>query len=142
MAFQQELYKKDFYAWCFQQAALLKDKNYGILDMENIIEELESMGGNQEYQLINRLKQLFIHLLKCKYQPEKRTRSWELSIIDQRDMISFLIYKNPSLKHCFDECVKQAYKFSRTLAAKQTGLSLKNFPTEMPFTSEEALKED
>jgi hypothetical protein len=39
-----DLYEKDFYAWCFEQADLIKQGNFQKLDIENLVEEMESLG--------------------------------------------------------------------------------------------------
>lgn len=112
------------------------------LDLENLKEEILEMGKWKRGQLENRLEKLFLHLLKWIYQPEKRSRSWRDSIEDQRDRISFLIKKNPSLNSCLQECVEDSYQFSRKMASRETKISLKAFPETMPFTFEEAMDDN
>ena len=77
-------YEIDFYAWTQKQAELLRNKNIDSLDWENIAEEIESMGRSEKRQLKNRLKVLIMHLLKWQFQPNLRSRSWELTIKEQR----------------------------------------------------------
>jgi len=62
-------YDIDFYAWTNRQAELLRAGNLTALDIENIAEEIEDMGKNLKRELENRLKVLFMHLLKWQYQP-------------------------------------------------------------------------
>ncbi|MTJ11483.1 DUF29 domain-containing protein [Anabaena sp. UHCC 0187] len=40
----QLLYEQDFYAWVEQTADLLKSRNWEILDLENLIEEVVDLG--------------------------------------------------------------------------------------------------
>ncbi|MEC4817035.1 MAG: DUF29 family protein [Scytonema sp. PMC 1069.18] len=42
---------------------------------------------------------LFSHLLKWQYQPERRSKSWERTIREQRKRISLLLDDSPSLKY-------------------------------------------
>ena len=46
------------------------------LDIDNLIEEIDSIGRRDKREIYSRLKVLLIHLLKWKYQPQKCTPSW------------------------------------------------------------------
>ncbi len=48
------LYERDFYAWANEQAALLRAGKLDSADIENIAEEIESMGRSEKRELINR----------------------------------------------------------------------------------------
>jgi hypothetical protein len=136
----QNLYQKDFYAWCYAQANCIRSGEK--IDMEHIAEELELMGGNQSDQLINRFSVLFMHLLKLIYQPSKKKKGWINSVGEQRDRIELLIEDNPSLKGRLSDWVSKGYRLARKDASRETGLPLKTFPEQMPFTLEQALNED
>ena len=58
------LYDTDFYAWTAEQAALLRAGRLSEADVENIAEEIESMGRSERRELVSRLTVLFVHLLK------------------------------------------------------------------------------
>jgi hypothetical protein len=73
-------YETDFYGWTQQQAHLLKTGCLSSLDVANLIEEIETMGRSEKRELDSRLMVLLVHLLKWKYQPKRRGRSWELTI--------------------------------------------------------------
>lgn len=77
-------YENDFYGWTQQQAALLKAGRLNDLDIVNLIEEIETMGRSEKRELQSRLMVLLVHLLKWKYQPARRGRSWLLTIKGQR----------------------------------------------------------
>ena len=70
------LYERDFYAWANEQAALLRAGKLDSADIENIAEEIESMGRSEKRELINRLAVLLLHLLKWRFQPGLRGNSW------------------------------------------------------------------
>ncbi|MBF0467242.1 MAG: DUF29 domain-containing protein, partial [Nitrospirae bacterium] len=69
------------------------------MDVENIAEEIESMGRSEKKELINRLSVLIMHLLKFQYQPQRQqySNSWIETITNQRTEIEFLLEDNPSL---------------------------------------------
>jgi hypothetical protein len=141
MTTHKNLYEKDFAAWCFSQAKILKIGQLRDLDVENIIEELESMGKQQRRTFTNLLEKVFMHLLKWMYQPTYRSKSWQNSINHHRKKAEFAIRDNPSLKSSLDQCVLEAYDLARTEAANETGLDIEIFPEAPPFTYEDAMKE-
>lgn len=62
-------YEQDFYGWTMEQAALLKSGRLNELDIQNLIEEVETMGRSEKRALESRLSVLLLHLLKWHYQP-------------------------------------------------------------------------
>ncbi|MGU3594195.1 DUF29 domain-containing protein, partial [Methylobacterium brachiatum] len=72
-------------------------------------------------------------------QPERRTRSWALSIAEQRKEAGFVLKDNPGLKRRLPEALDRAYSRARIEAAKETGLPLKRFPETCPYTRDEML---
>jgi hypothetical protein len=68
----RSIYQVDFYAWTQKQAALLREGRFNDLDVENLVEEIESLGRSEKRELESRLKVLLIHLLKWQYQANKR----------------------------------------------------------------------
>ena len=75
------LYEQDFYLWLQTTINLLKESKFSEIDLENLLEELESMGKSDKNTLKSNLRVLLMHLLKYKYQPEERTNSWLCTIL-------------------------------------------------------------
>ena len=48
------LYERDFYAWANEQAALLRAGKLDHADIENIAEEIESMGRSEKRELVSK----------------------------------------------------------------------------------------
>lgn len=126
-----QLYDTDFYGWTQQQSELLRAGRIAEVDTEHLIEELEAMGRSERQQLTRRLEILLTHLLKWRYQPDFRGRSWQLTILEQRRRIAKLLAANPSLQTELEACFLDAYDDARFGAMKETGLPLHTFP-EMP----------
>jgi Domain of unknown function DUF29 len=78
------LYDEDFYAWTVEQARLLRSGKLSAIDAANIAEEVESMGRSDRRELQSRLVVLTLHLLKWRFQPSARSRSWLATIEEQR----------------------------------------------------------
>jgi len=64
------LYDQDFYAWTLEQVQFLHHSQWQSLDIENLVEEIESLGRQQKQELMNCLGILIGHLLKWELQPE------------------------------------------------------------------------
>jgi len=135
-------HNEDFYGWATANASLLKQGKLKEVDMENIIEELEEMGRSEKYQLINRFSILIAHLLKWKYQPELRGRSWSGTIKEQRHRIERLIKQNPSLKHEIPEAIQEGFSDSKDLIEKETPIDLNLLPSECPYTFEQIMNDE
>ena len=127
------LYERDTYAWSIEQAALLRAGRLSEADIENIAEEIESVGKSEKRELESRLKVLLTHLLKWQFQPERRGGSWRATIDVQRVGIADHLEDNPSLKSQLQEATVRAYRLSSIEAAGETGLSRKTFPETCPW---------
>ena len=135
-------YDADFYGWTQEQAAFLKAGKLTELDIENLIEEVETMGRSEKRELDSRLTVLLIHLLKWQYQPVRRGRSWQLTIEGQRLNFSETLDENPSLKPQFDTILKKAYAKSILKASQETALDERIFPSVCPWTLSQILDDN
>ncbi len=132
-----KLYDTDFYAWTLEQAHLLQSGHLHGLDIENLVEEIESLGRQERRELENRLGVLIGHLLKWVYQPEKRSKSWQVTIRVQRQQIQRHINRNPSLKSYLLEAVSIGYELGLELFFRETQLLDVDLPDVCPFTVEQ-----
>jgi hypothetical protein len=133
------LYESDFFAWANAQASLLRSGDLAHADIENIAEEIESMGKSELRELENRLAVLFMHLLKWQFQPQRRARSWELTIKEQRRKLRRHLQQNPSLSARLDQAIADAYGDAILEAARETGLPEDRFPPACPFAFEQTM---
>ncbi|MBP2230647.1 hypothetical protein J2847_003952 [Azospirillum agricola] len=136
------LYERDFYAWANEQAALLRAGKLDAADIAHIAEEIESMGKTEKRELVSRLTVLLLHLLKWRFQPDRRGASWEATITVQRDDLLDHLRDNPSLKSKLDEAVTDAYRKAAILAAGETGLPKPTFPDTCPWPFERLMDMD
>jgi hypothetical protein len=129
-------YEQDFLTWTQQQAEYLQKGHWAELDVKNLIEELEAVGRSEQKELSSYFQVLIIHLLKCQYQPEKRTPSWNNTLSNCRDKIQDCLEDTPSLQGFLQdsEWIEKYYRRARRDAAKETQKSLQTFPTECPYT--------
>ena len=90
------LYNIDFAEWINATTQLLRERRFTELDLNNLIEEIESLGKRDRRELQSRLIVLLSHLLKYVYQPEKRNNSWITTIVEQRRQILLILQDSPS----------------------------------------------
>jgi hypothetical protein len=130
-------YDQDFYAWTQEQSQLLRTGQLQLIDIQNLAEEIEDMGRAERRELESRLEILLMHLLKWQFQPSKRSRSWRLTIKEQRLRLQKHLKQNPSLKAAISDIFDDAYQLAVVSAEKETGLDI--FPEICLYTSEQVL---
>jgi hypothetical protein len=135
------LYEQDFYAWTQQQADLLRSGQWQQVDVENVIEELDSLGKQQRQELRNRLGVLLGHLLKWRYQPEARSKSWFYTIREQRQDIQRHLKENPSLQPYLPEAIEVGYEKGLNLVGKETPIDPDQLPQSCPFSDYKIFEE-
>jgi len=138
----QQLYDRDFYAWANEQAQLLRAGRLSEADIENIAEEIETLGRSEKRELVSRLRVLLLHLLKWQFQPNRRGASWEGSIINTRDELDDHLHDNPSLRSKIPDAIKSAYRRAAVDAKSETGLPKSSFPETCPWAYDEIMDPD
>lgn len=135
-------YEEDFNLWTEQMVELLRARRFEELDIDNLLDELESMSKRDKREIVSRLKLILMHLLKWSYQPDQRGASWETTIRNNREEIIQILRDSPSLKSYVATVLEQAYASARKNAASETGLLIGEFPEKCPFAIAELLNED
>ena len=82
-----DLYEQDFYLWTQSTVEALRSRNFDVLDVENLLDEVESLGRSDRRELKSRLVVLLHHLLKWQFQAEMRSGSWKGTLNEQRRQI-------------------------------------------------------
>lgn len=100
------------------------------------------MSRSERRQLRNRLTVLVQHLLKMRFQPQRRSCSWDVTIITQRVDIKLLLKESPSLRATLAAMLGDVYDNARREAARETGLDIDSFPERSPFTLDQALDDE
>ena len=136
------LYDEDFCLWIERQVGLLRAGRLDRLDLENLIEELESMGRSEKSAIKSNMVVVLTHLLKIQFQPEKATRSWLGSIREHRRRLRDDFGASPSLRRYARGSLAGAHDDARKQAADETGLTLATFPINCPYSFEQVLDPD
>jgi len=96
----KELYEKDFYLWMQENLRLLKNREYGLVDWENLLEEMEDMGKSLRKSVRSYMTVITEHLYKWehfRHSPDVGM-DWIDSINIAREEIEEIFKESPSLK--------------------------------------------
>ncbi|MEM8779750.1 MAG: DUF29 domain-containing protein [Cyanobacteria bacterium P01_G01_bin.49] len=144
----QSLYETDFGQWLEKQAIALSERKPELLDWDNLLEEIETLGRTDKRAINSLSRQLLTHLLLYRFWTDHRERylsGWAVEIRTFRDDLKD--FTNP--KTWFNYFVSQLdknYAKARNLAilkAKARNLTISpDFPQECPFIVEQLLEDD
>jgi hypothetical protein len=147
------LYDRDLQLWIEQTIRYLQNREFELLDIEHLIEELTDLGKAEKNTLKSNLKILLAHLLKLKVQndaPSSMKTSWYNSVIEHRQRVLDNLTDTPSLKSFLNEAVEKAYPDARKIAIKESKLARfgvripeeSEYSMTCPFSIEQILNED
>jgi hypothetical protein len=134
-------HSQDFYTWALETAGAIRDGRFEGVDWEAVAEELEDMGRSERRALESRLEVLLSHLIKWRYQPERRSSSWTGTMKEQHRKAARLLHQNPGLRPLLGELIADAYTTATALAERDTGMDESRFPTVCPWSPEQVLDE-
>ena len=126
-------YEDDVYTWVTEQVELLRARRLDEIDAENIAEELSDVGAEQYRRLESALEVLLMHMLKWDHQPQRRSRSWRLTIREQRQRVEKQLKKNPGLKSRLSEAIEDGFALGRTRAAREMDIEPESLPSTCPY---------
>lgn len=139
------LYETDYQLWLDETVAQLQSHDFSNIDLENLIEEIESLGKSDKRAIASYLLRLCEHLLKMRYwESERETcfRGWVLEVNNFRSEIGLILKDSPSLRGLLDISFTSAYEKARKNLLKVMPKSADLIPEESNFTVEQALDED
>lgn len=123
------LYERDILLWSEDTVAKLKARDFDHLDIEHLIDEVESLGISQRKELISRLIVLLEHLLKRLYVNLPHDyNGWERTIRTQRGELEILLDAVPSLSSRWESSFDKAWQI--TLKNVRKEYSQITFPSE------------
>jgi hypothetical protein len=128
------LYERDFAAWAETQAEALRAGRLDALDLAHLAEEIGDLSHRERDAIDSHLETLVMHLLKWRYQPDRRARSWEATIKVARRNIAKMLRRSPSLRRGLPASLDEVYPNARIRAGAETGLADDAFSDACPFT--------
>ncbi|TRU33989.1 MAG: DUF29 domain-containing protein [Microcystis aeruginosa Ma_MB_F_20061100_S20] len=131
----KNLYDQDFALWIEKTVKQLKSGDLSQVDLENLIEEVESLGKSQRKAVDNFLTRLLEHLLKrCYVVLPDCYRGWEIEIRNFRKELKKEFKYSPSLKRFMIEILEECYR--EALEAVKEDYPDSNFPDVCPFAKD------
>lgn len=143
-----KLYEFDYLQWLDDQTLALQKRDWGHLDVEHLIEELEELGDNLRDRLEGWLRQLLAHLIKRHYLPAKYDQyrnHWLKEISTFKFQINNRLEKSRGgtaakhLQECFNS--QKFWLQARKEVRIEYGLSLADVPVECPWNLDQVLDE-
>lgn len=141
----QRLYDQDYVLWLETTVEQLKQGQFADVDLENLIEEIESMGRSEQRAIESLLTRLLEHLLKIAYwesQREQNIGHWSLEVTNFRYQISKLIADSPSLKPYLHEIFEESYSVARRGVSRAMRLKNNSLPEKPIATVEQTLDDN
>lgn len=135
-------YESDFAQWSAEQAQLIREGQFEAVDLENVAEEIESLGRSDKREVGNRIGIVLLHLLKWEFQPSQRKPGWLLTLDEQRDQIAWLLSESPSLKAGVRTSIVDRFPLARRKAADETGVGLKALPIDCLYSIDDVLSQE
>jgi hypothetical protein len=153
----KELYEKDFYLWVIENLKLLKNREFDLVDWENLLEEIEDMAKRELRSLISLMAVIMEHLYKWEnYRKSAYMGSgWKKSIINARTEMIKLFKDVPSLRaksqekqilqRAWEDAVLNLiawFKVNEKLALRHFGRlpTEKDFPKECPYSFQQIME--
>ena len=118
---EKTLYEADYYAWTKDQAAALRELAKARadlpLDLENLAEEVESLGRSDLRTVRSQIRRIIEHLLKLEHSPAQEPRyGWEETVIEARNQIDDVL--TPTLRRDAEAGIAKLYAQGRRAAAR------------------------
>ena len=120
-------YTDDYAGWIEDTARAIEDGRFSDIDRAALADEVRDLGKTERRELQSALSILLLHMLKTKYQPEKKSKSWAQSIKVQRKHANRFLEESPSLRPEVPKLLAIAYDDARIGAAEETGIDIDVF---------------
>ncbi len=137
----KDLYEIDDNLWLEETIKLLKNRDFNLLDLDNLIEELESLSRRDKLAIRSLLEQIIRHLLLLQYwdsEFDRNSNHWSAEIIGFRTQVNDSMTGN--FRNYLTEDLDKIYRNAAKYVSKKSGLNI--FPEQCPYTLEQLLNED
>jgi hypothetical protein len=128
------MYKTDFYCWTKEQVELLQTGQFDLLDINNLVEEIESLGRLEKRLLKNSLSTWLEILLKIEYYPDQAKGKLSAASQVAKHEVESILKENISLITELQEIIEDAYFTARLYLLSETGVEEDFIPEECPWT--------
>jgi Domain of unknown function DUF29 len=138
------LYEEDFPLWAERQAALLRARRFGELDLDNLIEEVEDLSRRERKSVESYVETIVEHFLKLAVSPSNRPRRvWLVTVDKQRLKLAREL--TTTLRNHLHAELPALYDGLRRPVARQLekdGVRPESLPNVCPYTLDQVLDAD
>jgi len=138
------LYQEDFAAWLDAQVAALRDRRFEDLDLDNLIEEVESIRRADARSVQHHARVVVAQLLQLAHSTlGDPRRSWKSTANAHRDELETRL--TPTARQEFEAGLEKVYNRGREIAAtvlETEGTDREWLPRTCPYLLAEILEED
>jgi hypothetical protein len=138
------LYEQDFAAWLDLQVAALRERRFTDLDLDNLIEEVESIRRAEARSVEHHARVVVAQLLQLAHSTLSDPRgSWKSTASSHRDELETRL--TPTLRQELEDRLEKVYGRGRDIAAtvlETEGTSRDWLPRKCPYALAEILQED
>lgn len=138
------LYEQDFAAWLDVQVTALRERRFADLDLDNLIEEVESIRRAELRSVQHHARVVVAQLLQLAHSTlGDPRRSWKSTANAHRDELETRL--TPTLRQELEAGLEKVYKRGREIAAtvlEREGTDRDWLPGTCPWTLAEILQED
>ncbi|MDJ0730988.1 MAG: DUF29 domain-containing protein [Crocosphaera sp.] len=135
----KNLYKTDEHLWLEETIKLLKENCLNELDIENLIEELESLGKRDKSRVSSFLEQIIRHLLLLQYweaEKERNKNHWRAEVQSFRNQLRRHLTTN--LENYLVEELDNIYEDALDYLYEKTVFTI-DFPEKCPYNFKQLL---
>lgn len=135
----KSIYERDEHLWLEETIKILKENRFNDLDVENLIEELESLAKRDKNRVSSFLEQIIRHLLLLQYWEIERKRNqnhWRAEIQSFRTQLRK--YLTTNLHNYLVDELDNIYEDALDYVSEKTGYSV-TCPAKCPYTLEQLL---
>ena len=136
----KKLYEIDEHLWLEETIKVLKANRLDELDLDNLIEELQSLGKRDKNKVESLLRQVIIHLLLLQYWTQEyncNAQHWRGEIATFRVQLNRLLTTN--LKNYLLDNLEDIYQDAVFIVSQKTGFNLNIFPNNCTYSLEQLL---
>jgi hypothetical protein len=137
-----ELYHTDYYTWALTNAQLLKEGKLNEIDYINLAEEVKDLGISEYRRLESFFANLLSHIYKWDNQPELRSKSWKVTVVNSLLQIEDVIQKNPGLKSKINEAIYGSWREAVNILLKDIKDDdiIDSIPNKNPYSFKQTIK--
>ncbi len=134
------MYDTDIVAWAQEQARLLRERRFDLVDVDNVAEEIETLGRAERKALRSAVREMLSLMTKVAYSPDPRA-SWVVLLVGQRTEIKNILRDSPCLRAELGSLFGAEWSDAREIAIAELAVrgEQPDVPVRCPYAVDSAL---